>query len=192
MIYTERKKGANNMTKQIDGQISFDFVEVSDTREISMEDYMNRPENIIEKEPEKKTQLSKTEMQIMKGSPVKEKLSQVKKPNTATNANKEVSQNKPAEMTHSKKKNLKDAADREETHRQTKTSKSSTSKPVSRCTEHYRQAVTYIRKHHCITVGTIMRICQISANDASFIFQELLENRVIDKNGKVYKEKKDL
>ena len=35
-----------------------------------------------------------------------------------------------------------------------------------------------------------MRICQISANDASFIFQELLENRVIDKNGKVSKRKK--
>lgn len=192
MIYTERKKGANNMTKQIDGQISFDFVEVSDTRENSMEDYMNRPENIIEKEPVKKTRLSKTEKQIMKGSPIKEKVFQIKKLNTDINANKEVSQNKSEGMTHFEKKDLKAATDREETHRQTKTSASSTLKPVSRCTEHYRQAVTYIREHHCITVGTIMRICQISASDASFIFQELLENRVIDKNGKVYKEKKDL
>ena len=182
------------MTKQIDGQISFDFVEVSDTREISMEDYMNRPEmeNIIEKEPVKKTQLSKTEKQIMKGSPIKEKVFQIKKSNTDINTNKEVSQNKPAEMTHFEKKDLKAAADKEDIHRQIKTSTSSTSKPVSRCTEHYRQAVTYIKEHHCITVGTIMRICQISANDASFIFQELLENRVIDKIGKVYKEKKDL
>ena len=182
------------MTKQIDGQISFDFVEVSDTREISMEDYMNRPEmeNIIEKKPVKKTRLSKTEKQIMKGSPIKEKVFQIKKSNTDINTNKEISQNKPAEMTHFEKKDLKAVADREEMHSQIKTNISSAEKLASRCTEHYRQAATYIKEHYCITVGTIMRVCRISANDASFIFEKLLENRIIDKNGRVYKEKKEL
>ena len=180
------------MAKQIEGQISFDFVEVSDTREISMDDYMNRPENTIEKEPVKKTRLSKTEKQIMKSSPVKEKAYQIKKSDTDTNANKDVSQNKSAERTHFEKKDLKAVADREEMHSQIKASTFSAEKLASVCTEHYRQAATYIREHHCITVGTIMRICRISANDASFIFEELLENRMIDKNGRAYKEKKEL
>ena len=33
------------MAKQIDGQLSFDFMDTFNTKEISMDDYLNKPEN---------------------------------------------------------------------------------------------------------------------------------------------------
>ena len=76
------------MAKQIDGQLSFDFMETFDTKEISMDDYMNRPENMdtTEVEPVKRKQTSKTRKKTKKNttenSPVKEILCENQKPNT--------------------------------------------------------------------------------------------------------------
>lgn len=56
------------MAKQIDGQLSFDFMETFNTKEISMDDYMNRPENMdtTEVEPVKRKQTSKTRKKLRK------------------------------------------------------------------------------------------------------------------------------
>lgn len=56
------------MAKQIDGQLSFDFMETFNTKEFSMDDYMNRPENMdtTEVEPVKRKQTSKTRKKLRK------------------------------------------------------------------------------------------------------------------------------
>ena len=81
------------MAKQIDGQLSFDFMETFNTKEISMDDYMNRPENMdtTEVEPVKRKQTSKTEKKLRKIQQkiplVKEILCENQKPNTFIDSN---------------------------------------------------------------------------------------------------------
>lgn len=150
------------MAKQIQGQISFDFLETFNTKEISMDDYMNKPENMdtAEVEPVKRTQTSKTRKKTEKNTtedfPAKEMLSENKKSKTVTDNN------------------------------------TALSIPASDHIEHYLQAVEYATEHRGITIGTIMRLYRLSAVNASEIFQRLIENKVIDESGRFYKEKKEL
>ena len=58
--------------------------------------------------------------------------------------------------------------------------------------EHYQQAFMYVNENRGITLGTIMRLYRLSANAASEIFQKLINNKVIDESGRLYKEKKEL
>ena len=152
------------MAKQIEGQLSFDFMETFDTKEISMDDYMNRPENMdtTEVEPVKRKQTSKTRKKTKKNttenSPVKEILCKNQKPNTFIDSN----------AVHS------------------------ILKPASDYMEHDQQAVEHVTEHRGITIGTIMRLYRLSAVNASEIFQRLIENKVIDESGRFYKEKKEL
>lgn len=152
------------MAKQIDGQLSFDFMETFNTKEISMDDYMNKPENanIIKKKTEKKKQNLKmkntNDKSTAKDSPIKE--TENSKGNTigeqnALSSTKEI---------HSDKEDLKD----------------------------YQKAADYVKGHRGITIGTIMRLYRLSAVNASEIFQRLIENKVIDESGRFYKEKKEL
>lgn len=66
-------------------------------------------------------------------------------------------------------------------------------KPASDYMEHYQQAVEHVTEHRGITVGTIMRLYQLSAINACEIFQQLMDNEVINGSGRLYrKEKKEL
>lgn len=166
------------MIKQIDGQISFDFVEVSDTKEISMEDYMNKPEKeaLKEKKIGKKKQTLKNSKLIEKNLPAKEI------GNLKHNIMKE----------RHPLPSQKETPNENSTEKKSKRKNSSAAKSISVYTEHYQHAADYVKEHHSVTIGTIMRLCQISANDASKIFQKLIENKVIHDSGKLYKEKKEL
>ena len=152
------------MAKQIDGQLSFDFMETFDTKEISMDDYMNKPENtdIIKKKTEKKKQNLKmkntNDKSTAKASPIKE--TENSKGNTigeqnALSSTKEI---------HSDKEDLKN----------------------------YQKASDYVKEHRGITIGTIMRLYRLSAVNASEIFRKLIENKVVDESGRFHKEKKEL
>lgn len=189
------------MVKQIEGQISFDFMKTTDLKEIAMDDYMNKPEALdtIEKGPVKKTRASKisknenkTEKHTAEAFSITETAYENQKSNTSKKGVIGALQNKSAEMTHSKKNDLKAAAGRKETHSQTKTNISPAPNPFSHCMEHYQQAFMYVNENRGITLGTIMRLYRLSANAASEIFQKLINNKVIDESGRLYKEKKEL
>lgn len=146
------------MAKQIEGQLSFDFMETFDTKEISMDDYMNEPENTdaAEVKPIKRKQTSKTKKNTTENSPAKEILSENKKSKTVTDNN------------------------------------TAPSIPASDHIEHYQQAVEHVTEHRGITIGTIMRLYQFSAINASELFHRLIDNKVVDESGRFYKEKKEL
>lgn len=153
------------MAKQIEGQLSFDFMDIFDTKEISMDDYMNKPENMdtAEVEPVKRKQTSKTRKKTEKNTtenfPAKEMLYENQKPKTFIDSN--IAPSIP--------------------------------KPASDYMEHYQQAVEHVTEHRGITVGTIMRLYQLSAINACEIFQQLMDNEVINGSGRLYRKgKKEL
>jgi len=162
------------MVKQINGQLSFDFMDISDKKEISMDNYMNKPENvdIIKKKTEKKKQNLKkkntSDKSTAKASPIKE--TENSKGNTIGEQNVLSS----TKEIHPRRRN------------------SPATKPISGCVEYYQQTVDYVKEHRGITIGTIMRLYRLSAVNASEIFRRLIENKVIDESGRFYKEKKEL
>lgn len=172
------------MAKQIDGQLSFDFMDTFNTKEISMDDYLNKPENadIIKKKTEKKKQDLKkkntNDKSTAKDSPIKE--TKNSKGNTigeqnALSSTKEI---------HSDKEDLKEIKPRRKN--------SPVTKPISDCVEHYQKAADYVKEHRGITIGTIMRLYRLSAVNAKEIFQRLWDNKVIDESGRICRTKKEL
>lgn len=152
------------MAKQIDGQLSFDFMDISDTKEISMDDYMNKPENtdIIKKKTEKKKQ--NFPYKSRDGKPTATDLPVKETENPKVNTIGEQNALSSTKEIHSDKEDLKN----------------------------YQKASDYVKGHRGITIGTIMRLYRLSAVNASEIFQRLIENKVIDESGRFYKEKKEL
>lgn len=164
------------MAKQIEGQLSFDFMETFNTKEISMEDYMNKPENadIIKKKTGEKKQNIKMKSRNGKptttNSPVKE-INTVEEQN-ALSSTKEI---------HSDKEDSKEIKPGRRN--------SPATKPISACVEHYQQAADYVTEHRGITIGTIMRLYRLSSINASEIFQRLVNDKIIDVSGRLYKKK---
>lgn len=153
------------MAKQIDGQLSFDFMETFNTKEISMDDYMNKPENtdIIKKKTEKKKQ--NFPYKSRDGKPTATDLPVKETENPKVNTIGEQNALSSTKEIHSDKEDLKN----------------------------YQKASDYVKEHRGITIGTIMRLYRLSANDASKIFQKLMENKVIDDSGRLHKKgKKEL
>lgn len=156
------------MAKQIDGQLSFDFMETFNTKEISMDDYMNKPENMDTTDNKPVKQVIRKKMDSKKHT------SEV----SSTNEMKSVEKAKSSDEKPLKEKGTKIQA--------------TTAKFIPNYEEFYIQATDYVTEHRGITVGTIMRLYQISAINACEIFQKLIGNNIIDKSGRLSKEKKEL
>lgn len=157
------------MAKQIDGQLSFDFMETFDTKEISMEDYINRPETIDKTKDTPVKQVIRKKMDSKKYTSEESSANEIKSVEKAK---------------YSDEKSLKEKGTKMQ---------STAAKFIPNYEEFYIQATDYVTEHRGITVGTIMRLYQLSAINACEIFQQLMDNEVINGSGRLYKkEKKEL
>lgn len=156
------------MTKQIEGQISFDFMDIPDSKGIAMDDYMNKPETIDE----------------TKNTPVKQVTKNKNSTTKYTTKEASIKEVSPVEKTTpSNEKTFKEKRTRK---------KSSPTKSFPNYEEIYQQAANHVRERHRITIGTIMRLYRISANEANGIYQKLIYTKVIDETGRVSCIKKEL
>ncbi|MFR6158371.1 MAG: hypothetical protein ACLUJV_02455 [Blautia producta] len=156
------------MAKQIEGQLSFDFMETFDTKEISMEDYINRPETIDKTKDTPVKQVMKKNMDSKKHTSEESSANEIKS----------VEKTKPSDEKPLKERGTK--------------MQSIAAKFIPNNEGFYKQAAEYVTEHRGITIGTIMRLYQISAINACEIFQKLIGNNIIDKSGRLSKEKKEL